>query len=84
MIEQDLITQLRLILNLTETTNDMRLVRWKIRRYLEDLAKEFSLDIPQTGISIKALALANPKTTPTEKVVEPADKQAPVTNPESN
>jgi transcriptional regulator with XRE-family HTH domain len=84
LIEQDLISQLRLILNLTETTNDMRLVRWKIRRYLEDLAKEFSLDIPQTGISIKALALANPKTTPTEKVAEPADKQAPEKNPEIN
>jgi hypothetical protein len=38
----------------------MRLVRWKIRRFLEDIAKEFSIKIPATGISTETLKLAIP------------------------
>jgi transcriptional regulator with XRE-family HTH domain len=60
LIDDDLKNELRLILSKTEFSDHMRLVRWKIRRYFEDLAKEFSLDIPKTGISVKSLAHANP------------------------
>jgi transcriptional regulator with XRE-family HTH domain len=65
LLDRDLTTQLAFILAQTRTTDDMRLVRWKLRRFLEDLAKEFSLEIGQTGVSIKILALANPKPPPT-------------------
>jgi transcriptional regulator with XRE-family HTH domain len=64
LIDRDLVNQLRFILAQTEQTDDMRLVRWKLRRFLEDLAREFSLEIGQTGISIKSLELANPKPLP--------------------
>jgi transcriptional regulator with XRE-family HTH domain len=64
LIDRDLGNQLRFILAQTEATDDMRLVRWKLRRFLENLAREFSLEIGQTGISIKSLDLGNPKPPP--------------------
>ena len=70
LIERDLITQLRMILAQSESTKDMRLLRWKIRRFLEDLAKEFSLEIGETGISIQSLQYAGAPPLPSE--AEPA------------
>jgi len=52
----------------TEATDNMRLVRWKIRRFLEELAREFSPEIGETGISVQALAMANPKPPSAAKV----------------
>jgi transcriptional regulator with XRE-family HTH domain len=60
LIDADLVSYLQFILLYTQLTDDMRLVRWKLRRCLEDIAREFSLVIPTTGISIKTLELANP------------------------
>ena len=71
LIDRDLKNQLGFILAQTEITDDMRLVRWKLRRFLEDLAGEFSLDISETGISVKALELANPKPPAIAKVEKP-------------
>ena len=71
LIDRDLVNQLRFILAQTETSDDMRLVRWKIRRYFEDLAREFSLEIGKTGISIKSLEMANPKAPAKAKSVQP-------------
>jgi transcriptional regulator with XRE-family HTH domain len=73
LIDDDLKNELRLILSKTEFSDDMRLVRWKIRRFMEDLAKEFSLEIPKTGISVKSLAHANPPSQP--KVSKPDSRQ---------
>jgi transcriptional regulator with XRE-family HTH domain len=60
LIDDALRNELQLILLHTVLTRDMRLVRWKIRRFLENLAKEFSLKIPATGISTETLKLAIP------------------------
>jgi len=60
LLDDSLRTELQLILIATARTNDMRLVRWKIRRFLEDLAKEFSVKIPSTGIATDTLNLATP------------------------
>ena len=56
-------------------TDDMRVVRWKIRRFLEDLAREFSLEIGATGISVKSLELANPKPPANAKAAKPVRRQ---------
>jgi len=71
LIDRDLTIQLGFILAQTATTDDMRVVRWKIRRYLEDLAREFSLEIGATGISVKSLEMANPKPPASTKVEVP-------------
>ena len=60
LIDDSLRNELQLILLHTAMTGDMRLVRWKIRRFLEDIAKEFSIKIPATGISTETLKLAIP------------------------
>jgi transcriptional regulator with XRE-family HTH domain len=71
LIDADLTNQFGFILAQTKLNDNMRLVRWKLRRYLEDLAKEFSLEIGQTGISIKVLELANPKPPPPAPTARP-------------
>ena len=71
LIDRDLKNQFGFILAQTEITDDMRLVRWKLRRFLEDLAREFSLEIGETGISVKALELASPKPPAIAKVEKP-------------
>ena len=58
LIDADLKSELGFILLKSAMTDDMRLVRWKIRRFLEGLAKEFSLEVPKTGVSIETLKLA--------------------------
>jgi transcriptional regulator with XRE-family HTH domain len=60
LLDDDLKNELRLILSKTEHADNRRLVRWKIRRYFEDLAREFALDIPKTGVSDKTLQHAKP------------------------
>jgi transcriptional regulator with XRE-family HTH domain len=60
LIDDFLRNELQLILIHTTRTNDMRLVRWKIRRFLEDLVKEFSIKIPESRISTETLKLAIP------------------------
>lgn len=82
LIDSALTNELKLILIKTGMSDDMRLVRWKIRRFLEDLAKEFSLEIPKTEISIKSLKLAIPITPPKGKVAEPVRTQK--TKPKTN
>ncbi len=64
LIDRDLVNQLGFNLAQTELADNMRLVRWKLRRFLEDLARELSLEIGQTGISVKTLELANPRPLP--------------------
>jgi transcriptional regulator with XRE-family HTH domain len=71
LIDSDLVNQLGFILVQTKRTDDMRLVRWKLRRFLEDLAREFSVEIPPTGISVKILELANPKPPPSAEAPRP-------------
>ena len=61
LTDADLANQLAVILAQTQVTDNMRLVRWKLRRLLEDLAKEFSIALPRTEIPFPALELANPK-----------------------
>jgi hypothetical protein len=51
--------ELALILAKSLFSDQRRLVRWKLRRYFEELAREFSLEIPKMDISIKTLELAN-------------------------
>lgn len=75
LIDRDLLNQLGFILAQTELSDDMRLVRWKLRRFLEDLAREFSLELGQTGISVKILEWANPKPPASAAAVEPARRQ---------
>jgi transcriptional regulator with XRE-family HTH domain len=70
LIDDDLKNELRLILSATEYRDDKRLVRWKIRRFFEDLAKEFSLAIPKTGISIKTLSQAKTIAPPTAEIAK--------------
>jgi hypothetical protein len=53
----------------------MRVVRWKSRRFLEDLAREFSLEIFPTGVSVKSLELINPKPPANAKVAKPVRRQ---------
>ena len=65
LIDDDLAKQLAVILARTKLTDNVRLVRWKLRRLLEDLAKEFSIKLPQTGIPLQGLELAHPKPPPT-------------------
>lgn len=60
LLDDDLKNELRLILSKSEHAEDRRLVRWKIRRFFEELAKEFSMEIPKTGISINTLKHAKP------------------------
>lgn len=60
LIDKSLANELELILIKTRMSGDMRLVRWKARRLLENLAKEFSLEIPKTAISTETLKLAIP------------------------
>ena len=60
LIDDALRNELQLILLHTALTGNMRLVRWKIRRFLEHLAKEFSIKIPESGISTETLKLAIP------------------------
>lgn len=64
LIDSALFNQLGFILVQTKHTDDMRLVRWKLRRFLEDLAREFSIEVGETNISIKTLELANPPPPP--------------------
>ncbi len=71
LIDRDLTNQLAYILAQTKVTDDMRLVRWKLRRLLEDLAKEFSIKHPQTGVSLQGLELANPNPPPTAPAAPP-------------
>lgn len=75
LIDIVLVNQLALILLETKFTEDMRLVRWKLRRFLDDLASEFSLKIPQTNISIKALTFANQKPAPNVEAGPPPPRQ---------
>jgi transcriptional regulator with XRE-family HTH domain len=58
LIDQGLTLRFRLILGLTALTNDMRLARWKIRRFLGELVEEFKLDVPEVGVTIEHLRLA--------------------------
>ena len=75
LIDRDLKNQLAFILAQTEITDNMRVVRWKIRRFLEDLAREFSLEIGATGISVKSLEMANPKPPANPTVAKLARRQ---------
>ena len=60
LIDDGLKHELAVILLQTHLSDHMRLVRWKIRRYFEEFAREFSLDIPKTDIASQALKLATP------------------------
>ena len=75
LLDDDLKNELRLILSKSEHAEDRRLVRWKIRRFFEELAKEFSMEIPKTGISINTLKHAKP----IELAPESSAKEAPPT-----
>ena len=72
LIDDDLANQLAVILARTKVTDNVRLVRWKLRRLLEDLAKEFSIKLPQTGVSLQGLELANQKPPPSAPAASPA------------
>ena len=75
LIDRDLIAQLQRLLIQTKLSDDMRVVRWKSRRFLEDLAREFSLEIFPTGVSVKSLELINPKPPANAKVAKPVRRQ---------
>jgi transcriptional regulator with XRE-family HTH domain len=79
-----LVAELQLILAETKLNDNLRLARWKIRRFLDDLAKEFSIKIPKLKASIGVNEFANFPPAPEEKVAAPAASQAPATNPETN
>ncbi|MEI6197757.1 MAG: helix-turn-helix transcriptional regulator, partial [Verrucomicrobiota bacterium] len=57
--DKKLLTELELILIQTSMNENLRLARWKIRRFLDDLAKEFSIKIPKLKDSIGKNEFAN-------------------------
>ena len=75
LIDRDLTAQLQHLLLQTKLSDDMRVVRWKSRRFLEDLAREFSLEIFPTGVSVKSLELINPKPPANANVAKPVPLQ---------
>ena len=75
LIDRDLTAQLQYLLSQTKLSDDMRVVRWKSRRFLEDLAREFSLEIFPTGVSVKSLELINPKPPANAKADKPVRRQ---------
>ena len=75
LIDRDLTAQLQYLLSQTKLSDDMRVVRWKCRRFLEDLAREFSLELFPTGVSVKSLELINPKPPASVKVPKPVHRQ---------
>ena len=82
--DKKLLTELELILIQTSMNENLRLARWKIRRFLDDLAKEFSIKIPKLKDSIGKNEFANFPPASEEKVSAPADSEAPAKNPETN
>ena len=75
LIDRDLVAQLQHLLLQTKLSDDMRVVRWKCRRFLEDLAREFALELFPTGVSVKSLELINPKPPASVKVAKPVHRQ---------
>ena len=59
--DRELAKSLKQLLDATAPNTDGDLVRWKIRRSLEELAREFSLELGQAGVSIKSLECVNPR-----------------------
>jgi hypothetical protein len=47
-----LLAELQLILADTKLNDNMRLARWKIRRFLDELAQEFSVKVPKLKSSL--------------------------------
>jgi len=58
-IDRDLELRLKLILGLTAMSQEMRVVRWKLRRSFGDIVREFGLDVPEEGLTIAHLELAD-------------------------
>ncbi|MEI8292038.1 MAG: helix-turn-helix transcriptional regulator [Verrucomicrobiota bacterium] len=73
IMDQGLVAELQLILAETKLTENMRLTRWKIRRFLDDLAKEFSIKIPKLKTSVGVNEFANFPPAPEEQVAAPAE-----------
>ncbi len=71
LIDRDLTNRFGFILAQTRLSDDMRLVRWKLRRILEDVSREFSLEILPTAITVKALEMATPRPLAHAKVDAP-------------
>ena len=82
--DKQLVAEFQLILAETKLNDNLRIARWKIRRFLDDLAKELAIKIPKLKASVGVNEFANFPPTPAEKVATPADSQAPVTNSEIN
>ncbi len=80
--DQILITEFQLILAETKLTDNQRLARWKIRRFLDDLAKEFSINIPKLKTSVGVNEFANFPPPAGQNAAEPAASPAPAKNPD--
>ena len=79
-----LVTELQLILAETKLTDNLRLARWKIRRFLDDLAKEFSIKIPKLKTSTGVNEFANFPPAPDQNAPETAGSQTLVKNSKTN
>ena len=79
-----LISELQLILIETKLTDNMRLARWKIRRFLDDLATEFSIKVPKLKTSIGKNEFANFPPSPQENYAESTAGRNPHAKPENN
>ncbi len=80
--DKQLITELQLILIQTSLNDNMRLARWRIRRFLDDLAKEFSIEIPKLKTPVGINDFANFPQAFRQSEEATTGGQAPVTNPE--
>lgn len=78
--DKQLLTELQLILAETKLNDNMRLARWRIRRFLDDLAKEFSVEIPKLKTPVGINDFANFPQAFRQSEVATTGGQAPGTN----
>jgi len=80
--DKQLVAEFQLILAETKLNDNLRIARWKIRRFLDDLAKELAIKIPKLKASAGVNEFANFPPAVGQNAAEPAVRPAPATNPE--
>lgn len=82
--DKKLLAELELILIQTSMNENLRLARWKIRRFLDDLAKELSIKIPKLKTAVGVNEFANFPPAYGQNAPKSAGSQTPGTNPKTH
>lgn len=82
--DKKLLAELELILIQTSMNENLRLARWKIRRFLDALAKELSIKIPKLKTAVGVNEFANFPPAYGQNAPKSAGSQTPGTNPKTH